>query len=285
MRSIAVFLLLTILLSFSCQSKTIDWLVVDFAPYYIFNDRLEGTGRDESVIKLLEKTMSEYKFSTTFVPASRAINELSNPLKNYCMLSLYKNKQRKKHILFSEEFSTIGLSPSIAIHKELAKQLNLDKTQLVSLNSLLSKHKLTLGIPMNRSYGNAIDAVIDNNQNLSIITRPGRDTLVSLTYMLNKRRIDMVLGYPSEHYYLAKSMNLEEALIQLPLLEAPDVSFGYIGCSNNEQGAAQISALNLALKKLKKMPEYDEVMLSWLPDNLHPLLQAQINQQHKKATQ
>ena len=40
------------------QTKTIQWVVVDFAPYYIMNDRYEGTGRDESVMKMIEKVDS-----------------------------------------------------------------------------------------------------------------------------------------------------------------------------------------------------------------------------------
>lgn len=277
MRCVPTLLFLIASLSFACHGKTINWLVVDFAPYYIINGKNAGAGRDEGVIKLLEKSMEEYAFNTTFVPASRAIHELSNPQKNYCMLSLYKNEQRKQHIRFSQEFSTVGLSPSIAIHRGLAKQLKLDETQLISLQSLLTNNKLTLGISMSRSYGESLDNVISSNHNATIINRPGRDTLMSLTYMLHKRRLDIVLGYPSEHFYLADGMGLKNELIQLPLLESPDLSFGYIGCSNNEQGAEHIHALNLALQAVKEQPEYHRTMLKWLPENLQPLLKAQIN--------
>lgn len=284
MRCILILLFSIIPLSFACHSKTINWLVVDFVPYYIVSGKNAGAGRDEGVIKLLEKSMEQYAFNTTFVPASRAIHELSNPLKNYCMLSLYKNKQRKQYIRFSGEFSTVGLSPSVAMHSELAKQLKLDETQLISLQSLLSKHKLTLGVPTNRSYGMALDNVINSKHNATIINRAGRDTLMSLTYMLYKRRVDIVLGYPSEHFYLAHGMGLKNKLIQLPLLESPDLSFGYIGCNKNAKGAENISALNVALQKIKKAPEYQSTMLKWLPKNLQPLLQAQLSAPHQKAT-
>ncbi|WP_325051029.1 hypothetical protein [Pseudoalteromonas sp. T1lg21] len=64
------------------QPKTIEWIMVDFAPYYIMNDKYEGTGRDESVIKLLEKALPEVSFKRTLLPASRAVHELSNPHNN-----------------------------------------------------------------------------------------------------------------------------------------------------------------------------------------------------------
>ncbi|MEL7309335.1 MAG: hypothetical protein AAGK05_16735 [Pseudomonadota bacterium] len=49
------------------QPKTIEWIMVDFAPYYIMNDKYEGTGRDESVIKLLEKALPEVSFKRTLL--------------------------------------------------------------------------------------------------------------------------------------------------------------------------------------------------------------------------
>ena len=54
------------------QPKAIEWIMVDFAPYYIMHDKYEGTGRDESVIKLLEKALPEVSFKRTLLPASRA---------------------------------------------------------------------------------------------------------------------------------------------------------------------------------------------------------------------
>ena len=257
-------------------AKTINWVVADFAPYYIFNDQYAGTGRDESVITLLEQQLPAYTFKRTILPSSRTIQELTNPNYTYCMLSLYQSPHRKQHIYFSEQTSTVGLSPSVAIHKELAQRLKLDINKPVSLQALLSKYQLALGISMSRSYGDAIDSVINNSADASIIIRPGRDTLASLTYMLKKKRIDILLGYPSEHYYLAKSMSFDDELMQLPLTEAPELSYGYIGCTNNEQGIEQVNVLNAALEQVKQQPAYREVLLRWLPDNLKPLLEQRL---------
>lgn len=265
-----------LLLGAPVHAKTINWVVADFAPYYIFNDQYAGTGRDESVISLLEQQLPAYTFKRTILPSSRTIQELTNPNYTYCMLSLYQSPHRKQHIYFSEQTSTVGLSPSVAIHKELAQRLKLDINKPVSLQALLSKYQLALGISMSRSYGDAIDSVINNSADASIIIRPGRDTLASLTYMLKKKRIDILLGYPSEHYYLAKSMGFDDELMQLPLTEAPELSYGYIGCTNNEQGIELVNVLNAALEQVKQQPAYREVLLRWLPDNLKPLLEQRL---------
>ena len=70
--------------------------------------------------------------------------------------------------------------------------------------------------------------------------------------MLNLKRLDILLGYPSEHHYLAKSMYFEENLTQRAIVEAPPLSYGYIGCTKNEQGAKNIQLLDEQLKKIKQ---------------------------------
>ena len=264
------------------QPKAIEWIMVDFAPYYIMHDKYEGTGRDESVIKLLEKALPEVSFKRTLLPASRAVHELSNPQNNYCMLSLYQSEHRKQHIQFTEHSSTVGLSPSIAIRKELATKLKLDSTKPVSLKSLLAE-SLALGVSMSRSFGANIDKVINESHDANIISRPGRDTLASLTYMLQKKRIDILLGYPSEHYYLAHSMGFEDDLTQLSLTEAPALSIGYIGCTKNKQGEVTVKLLDEALEKIAHTDAFHDVLVRWLPDNLQPILEKRLKDRNESA--
>ncbi|MFY8327541.1 TIGR02285 family protein [Pseudoalteromonas sp. ZZD1] len=258
--------------SLNVQSKTINWVIVDFAPYYILNGQYAGTGRDESVISLLETQLPHYTFNRVILPSSRALQEVSNPNKTFCMLSLYQSKHRRQHISFSEESSTTGLSPSLSIHKELLSQLQIDAADPISFSQLLNEQKLTLGISMSRSYGVEIDKIINNSADASIIIRPGRDTLASLTYMLKKKRIDILLGYPSEHFYIAKSMGYDDELTQLQLIEAAKLSDGYIGCTDTTLGNEHVNVLNEALIAVKQQQAYNEILLRWLPDNLRPIL-------------
>ncbi|EGI72193.1 hypothetical protein PH505_bu00080 [Pseudoalteromonas distincta] len=130
---------------------------------------------------------------------------------------------------------------------------------------------------MSRSYGQEIDTLINSTPNIDLVIRPTRDSLASLTYMLNLKRIDILLGYPSEHYYLAKSMHFEENLTQRPLTESPALSYGFIGCTKNEQGAKDIAILNEQLKVIKKTQAYNDLLMRWLPEDLRPLLQSRIN--------
>ncbi|MBA6408283.1 transporter substrate-binding domain-containing protein [Pseudoalteromonas sp. 5Ae-yellow] len=276
LRIFLTFLLFFCLSSIS-NARTINWLAHDFAPYYILNGQYQHQGRDESIIYLLEKQLPNITFNRMLIPSGKVIQELSNTSNNVCALSLYKNDYRKEHIYFTEESSTTGLSPSIAMHKRLAKALNIAESKEVSLLNLIQDKKLTLGISMSRSYGQEIDTLINSTPNIDLVIRPTRDSLASLTYMLNLKRIDILLGYPSEHYYLAKSMHFEENLTQRPLTESPALSYGFIGCTKNEQGAEDIAILNEQLKVIKKTQAYNDLLMRWLPEHLRPLLQSRIN--------
>ncbi len=276
LRIFLTFLLFFCLSSIS-NARTINWLAHDFAPYYILNGQYQHQGRDESIISLLEKQLPNITFNRMLIPSGKVIQELSNTSNNACALSLYKNDYRKEHIYFTDESSTTGLSPSIAMHKKLAKALNIAESKEVSLLNLIQDKKLTLGVSMSRSYGQEIDTLINSTPNIDLVIRPTRDSLASLTYMLNLKRIDILLGYPSEHYYLAKSMHFEENLTQRPLTESPALSYGFIGCTKNEQGAKDIAILNEQLKVIKKTQAYNDLLMRWLPEDLRPLLKSRIN--------
>jgi uncharacterized protein (TIGR02285 family) len=265
-------LFVCVFLSTTCDARTIKWLTHDFAPYYILSGPDKSQGRDESIISLLEQQLPHINFERVIIPSGKVIQELANQQSNACALSLYKNKYREERVYFTHQSSTAGLSPSIAMHQKLSAALDIQSSESVSLTHLLVKKQLTLGVSMNRSYGSEIDKIINTTPNTNIVIRPTRDTLSTLTYMLNLERIDILLGYPSEHYYLAKTMGFTDNLTQRMLTEAPKISYGYIGCTKNEQGAEDIATLNQQLKMLKQTNEYKQVLTRWLPNDLKPKL-------------
>ncbi|TMO56304.1 transporter substrate-binding domain-containing protein [Pseudoalteromonas aurantia] len=262
-----------ILWVFPINAKSINWIRLDFAPYYILEGQLQGQGRDELLIQLLHDMMPDHTFSNSTLPASRAIHELSNANKTNCMISLYKTTNRARYIQFSEQYSTIGLSPSIALRKDIIQALNLAPGQRVSLLKLLKEHKLTVGVSLNRSFGKKIDSILATLPTEQLILRPGKDPLKSLTYMLLKKRLDLIIGYPSEHYHLQTLLENGNELAQLVISETDDITRGYVGCTKNAAGLALIAEINKALAPLHDEPKYNEVMLKWLPNEL----KAQLN--------
>ncbi|ATD06229.1 TIGR02285 family protein [Pseudoalteromonas piscicida] len=252
-------------------AKQITWIAIDFAPYYILSDDLEGQGRDELLIKLIQQQMPEYTFNYKVFPASRAIHELSNFNNQYCMISLYKTPERQRHIAFSDEYSTIGLSTSAALRKDVAQSLGISNSA-IDLEKLVTEHGLTVGVAANRSFGHEIDALLASLPTKQVLIRPGRDTLESLTIMLLKKRVDVILGYPSEHHYHKLHVDKQDELTQVRLSIASQITAGYAGCNNNAIGKEQIAVISEALKQAHKNEQFRLAMARWLPEQFQPQL-------------
>ncbi|AZZ98033.1 transporter substrate-binding domain-containing protein [Pseudoalteromonas sp. R3] len=266
-----VYLLLLTCFTLLCHARTdfetVSWITTDFPPYYIYSDRDEGEGRDEQLITLLHTLIGNLVHQRQGFPASRAIYELSHSNSGYCMISLYKTKSRKKYITYTKHYSTLGLAPGLALRKETARVLGLNIKGDVSLVDLVVKHGLTLGVAQSRSYGQVLDQLIARLPPDQIVVRPGWDTLQSLTNMLLKKRVDLVLGYPSEHYYLSKRLGTDN-LTQVSLSGVPLLAKGYIGCTNNAAGRKLVQLFDKELTRLVKKDDYKNIMLKWLPDHL-----------------
>ena len=253
------------------QAQKITWIVIDFAPYYILSDDLAGQGRDELLIKLLEQYMPEHQFDYKLFPASRAVHELAKQNSNYCMISLYKTPKRSRYIAFTENHSTTGLSTSAALTKETAKSLALGNNA-IDFDALMKQHKLTVGVAANRSFGTEIDATLASLDQQQLLIRPGRDTLESLTVMLLRKRVDIILGYPSEHHYHKVKLDKQNRLTQVRLQLASQLTKGYSGCNNNELGRQHIAAIDKALQQVHQDEQYRLAMSRWLPQQLRPKL-------------
>nr|WP_275446770.1 transporter substrate-binding domain-containing protein [Pseudoalteromonas sp. McH1-42] len=270
-KCVKFFLLLLTCITSVCYARienhAISWITLDFPPYYIYADRDEGEGRDEQVISLLHTQLNKLDYYHHSFPASRAIHELSHSRSGYCMVSLYKTASRQKYITYTKHHSTVGLSPGLALRKETIQKLELDVRQPVSLVNLMLKHDLTLGIAQSRSYGEKLDKLIERLPRDQVVIRPGWDTLQSLTNMLVKKRVDLVLGYPSEHYYLSKRLGADN-LTQIALIGVPLIAKGYIGCTNNDLGKKAVALFDQTLVNLVKTEEYKRIMLKWLPAHL-----------------
>lgn len=265
-------LLLVLLLPTFCLAKMINWIVVDYPPYYILEGDLTGQGRDELVIDLVSANLVGYQFKRHVMPASRAVKALGKDDGVYCMASLYRNKEREAFISFTDEYSTLGLSPAIAMRKAMVDKLQLPSSEAVSLTRLIMQNGLTLGTTLNRSFGKEIDEIISLSPEQQISARAGRDTLESLTYMLLKGRVDIILGYPSEHTYLKTVMDKQDELLQLTVSEVKAVAKGYIGCTKSVEGEAAVKAINSVLSKVNQSEQFQSVMLRWLPKHMSPIL-------------
>lgn len=249
--------------------QVINWLTVDFAPYYIDSDDIKIEGRDRAIIELLAQQLPKYSFTYNQVPGSRLIHELTNHQTNVCFLSLYKTPQRLKFFHFSTHPSTIGLAPTLMMKKSTALKLKLPTHGSLSLGNVIVEHDLLLAASSNRSFGKRLDTIIKSIPAQLKINRAGDDVLDSLITMLHKNRVDVLLGYPDEQLYLAKQLGFLDEIVIFSIDEAPPYSVGYIGCSHNELGMEHIKQLDHALLNIYPLKEYYHILTRWLPEQFH----------------
>ena len=136
----------------------------------------------------------------------------------------------------------------------------------------MKQHKLTVGVAANRSFGTEIDATLASLDQQQLLIRPGRDTLESLTVMLLRKRVDIILGYPSEHHYHKVKLDKQNRLTQVRLQLTSQLTKGYSGCNNNELGRQHIAAIDKALQQVHQDEQYRLAMSRWLPQQLRPKL-------------
>ena len=144
-----VLYILLVLSSFPSIAKDVTWLTFSFPPYYIIEGPDKGKGRDELIIELLNQQLPDYRFKKVVMPSSRVIEELSKSSNRYCILSIYKTPTRQDKVVFTNNFSTLGLAPAIIMTKDINIGLPVENTQakVISLNYLLQQKKYRLGVP------------------------------------------------------------------------------------------------------------------------------------------
>ncbi|CCQ12169.1 hypothetical protein PALB_30700 [Pseudoalteromonas luteoviolacea B = ATCC 29581] len=259
---------LILIFSNVCHAKQVEWIVLDFPPYYFVASQLNGNGRDESVIQLLKQHDPEFIHTSTIMPASRAVYALNDTSTLRCIVSLYQTEQRKSFISFSTRYSTIGLPITVAIRKKTLIDLNIDASNSISLEKILRDESMHVGYTQNRSFGPEIDAVLAKAHQEQLEARSGTDVLNGLTKMLLKDRLELVLGYASEHYYTKNVLDADDTLTQLSLSESPNLSMGYIGCSKHTDAEEFLAISDATLQRLHSQAPYHKVMLHWLPEEL-----------------
>lgn len=268
----SIYLILFFYSSF-VTATAVEWIVLDFPPYYIISDQNTGRGRDESLIELINTTVPTIKSSYIRVPASRALYQLRDSNILRCIVSLYKTEERSRYVSFSSNYSTVGLPISMSIKKATAARLGLSGANSASLAQLLVKDQsLVVGFTENRAFGHNVDQILANIDDNQKESRPGLDALHSLTTMLIKGRVSVVLGYASEHFYAQQRLDKENILTQVAIQETPDFIYGYVGCSKHPNAAPFLSKLDQHLETLHSTTSYREIMLRWLPDYLKPQL-------------
>ncbi|NQZ79831.1 MAG: TIGR02285 family protein [Colwellia sp.] len=274
-----IFVILTLSIT-STISAEITWLYNNFPPYYILDGKNKGEGRDQQLVNLINSQLPKHHFSWKHFPISRIIAEVSNPKNNYCVISLFKNAKRKKNMYFSKHFSTLSFTQKVFMRLDSYYQLEDIQSKSTnpninfSLNELLDKYQFGLGIARGRSYDIELDKVINNPKyKKQIFYKSGVDVSSSLLKLLDKNRVQIVLGYVEEFKYTAEKLQMKNEFIILPIDESSGHVTGYVGCSKNTWGKKVVIEIDKALHILYQNDRMKQAIKYWLPSNMHQTME------------
>ena len=252
--------------------EAIHWVDVRIPPYH----HIESGDQDSSpealgvqkgitdrLLPLLAEALPQYSHKRTIVPTPRLLRALEEG-DNVCNPAMKITPERQEYIVFSRRPSSIAPSNGITIR---ADQQDRFGEPPVSLESLLNKPDLVLGIEFGRAYGPEIDQVLVRNRtNGSVYERFSSPAYSGLIQMLTRERVDYVLGFPMEFSYVKATRQLERDIAFLPLKESREFSYSYIGCSKTATGRELIARIDEALARIRKTGDYREAIERWLPD-------------------
>lgn len=258
MRRLGVWLLAGVVLWHDVRADTMDWFIRDWPPVNILQGPQQGQGAYDVMLHRLILALPQYEHQL-HVSTLTMRQQMMQQQKSHCLFGLLKTPQRQTFLHFSEPVALIPNLQLVApadhpLWQQLQGRSNIDLSWLFgqSWRGMVEEHR-TYPAP-----------IAEHLQELLQVSA----TETNLVHMLKAGRADYVLEYADRMHYLAQST----AALQLPALKLramplsglPAVTEVHVACSISDEARSQIKAVDLALRQLRRDPQYRAALLDWL---------------------
>lgn len=249
----------------SAEAEEITWLAMQFPPFYIAEGPDRGQGIADVVTRRLQGHLGGYQHRTE-VAEPAAIMARMKAGDRVCSAAYIRTADREKVLAFSAP--DLILPPNgITVRREALPRFG--DGGPVSLERLLADRQLKVAVAVGRSYGPALDALLERHKaSPHVYWRRGDDIYSSLFDMLARGSVDYVIGYPYEALYFARQRGIADQVVNLPLAELPDYTFAHVVCPKTEWGQRVIAEIDAALRVERGRPEYRQAIERWLDPGL-----------------
>jgi len=181
----------------SVKSEII-WYRADLPPSNFVDGLMEGLGYNDQIQKFFHAQLPEYGHSTVTAGYSRILHNLKSS--NGCTIGLLKNPESETFLHYSIP-SLLTFPNGIVIrdadYDKFKGAVNHDG--YIAIGQMINQTSIRIGIAGGRIYGPGIDTLLDRHErNSNLVKRRGEDAFKSLLQMLDKFRLDYILGYPEE---------------------------------------------------------------------------------------
>lgn len=252
-----------------CYSKpVIHWYKHDLPPYYIASGKFQGTGSSDKAQQFIEKLLPEYQHSTTFVSVKR-LNSLAVSDKNFATVSLFKNKEREKFLIFTEPYS-VRFLPRLVILKENKHKFQnyIDNSGKIDFEKVAADPNIKISIIPKRVYSKIVNETLEKYKQNKNIEEVFSENATSMN--INKlflKRSDCIIEYPESVKYELTLTNLADNCFFIPIKNVPEFDYMYISFAKTKEGEKAAFLINSRLKKILMDKEYIDALSSW---NINP---------------
>lgn len=236
----------------SHAKDTLIWLLRDLPPSTIFSGPDEGKGAVDRLMPLLIARMPEYDHLPMRVNRARGTQMLKDGV-FACDPTVLWTPERAKSIVFSIPTFAAFSNGLIVRQQEMAQFTPYVERGVIDLNALLKSKTVKIGVVAERSYGLAIDRILDKVSDDQLNVHYGSDAVGSLLQMERLGRLQGLISYWPEALYQARQQEIpEQDLVFLPVKGVPKYQFTHIGCANTAQGRQAIEIINREMRVLRE---------------------------------
>ncbi|MBC05869.1 TIGR02285 family protein [Thalassospira sp.] len=249
----------------SPEDQSFTWAVPAFAPAFI-HEQGQLTGYAADTQNWFAAQLPQYRHDVLHVPLARLLAEMKNgegALR--CSTTLIPTPERREYITFAKTI-LLHLPISIVIRAEDEDRFTpyLNKEGHIELDRLLADESLSTAVRIGRAYGSRVDGHLNRFRDTHQVMQVAEDT--KFVRMLDLKRIDWTLYFPSEAEYYRRTQTPELEIKALPIAGNTTLLEATIGCAKTPAGQKAIAEINTIVDDNPTMP-WTEFYANWLGPN------------------
>lgn len=250
----------------AADKPLVRWLTMDFPPYHIQDGTDAGTGTHDRFLRRLQEELPEFTHVVEPSSSSRmeALMKSGAPA---CSVSKIKTPERQAFSLFSQKpyFSVLPLRLVTLLPGDAL--LSGANQEAVSLDDLLQRRVVSLGLLDTRRHGLEIDRIVSRAPEGQVFRFKADPLLSRSLTMIERGRFNATLGYSVEINYLQRTGKIRGEFRYFPLKESDPLIHTYVSCSQSAIGRRVIDAVNRLPENRASIRELAADYEAWLPDD------------------
>jgi uncharacterized protein (TIGR02285 family) len=235
-------------------NEALVWLKTDWPPVFT----AQGNGFGDQALDWLIGRLPGYQHSMQNLPLARLLKTMERQDVAVCASGLARTPSRERQFLVSRDFMHMPALALVVRADAIDAFASFRRADGgVDMQRLIAHDRLTGGINDNRSYGPALDAML---QDAPLVRLSKTSNMVS---MLAARRLDWVVLYPFEATQQARQETPVPDIAGLSIAGIPGLIEGGITCNRTAGGQRVIAEIDRLIAAHPSWP-WMAPMLDWL---------------------